>query len=643
MKRTLMVSAALAATVGIGAAAITWNGSQATAASDAPTSAGTAPASRQTAKVERRQLVKTKTVKAVVQRRETWSYVAGSSQSSAGTGAAPAGTNAALPATGAAATGTSSGAPSGTSSGAAPNGAAPSGAAPSGASSAGQPSTVPAGAAASGAARSGDTSAGAPAGATPPSGATAATPGSTIPSSAAPEASATGAAPSSTPAGSASSIPGSVPGASVPGSSVPNSIPSSVPNSSIPGTSVPGSAVPGSTAGSVPDTAVASSIPPASIPPSSAPVTSTAGPASAPPDRNATSIPPAAAEPSPAASTRSNLRAKAILTSYRPKLAAKDVTTLNLLSDSDNGNEDADDRPTSTATERADGVITKLPDPGSTIQYGQALYEVNSVSGPVLLQGELPAWRRLSTLSPDAPDVRQLENNLRDLGYASSKMKVDDHFDWRTYQAVQDWQEANGWERTGAVERADVVYSTEPIRIADVQARVGASNQGQILSLSTVDRALLIDLELSDRDLVQVGSEVSVKDPNGKKVASKIVRVAQTATTAAAAPAGGGGLGRGGATADAASTIEVEVALPDELDLLDGTEVDVELVSSSTESPTTVPIKALLALAEGGYAVEVVLGDGTTKLRAVQIGDSIDGWVAVTGDIKVGDTVVVAK
>jgi multidrug efflux pump subunit AcrA (membrane-fusion protein) len=55
-----------------------------------------------------------------------------------------------------------------------------------------------------------------------------------------------------------------------------------------------------------------------------------------------------------------------------------------------------------------------------------------------------------------------------------------------------------------------------------------------------------------------------------------------------------------------------------------------------------VPIRALLALAEGGYAVEKVSGAGTV-LVPVELGEFGDGVVQVTSDSLVdGDTVVVA-
>jgi hypothetical protein len=56
-----------------------------------------------------------------------------------------------------------------------------------------------------------------------------------------------------------------------------------------------------------------------------------------------------------------------------------------------------------------------------------------------------------------------------------------------------------------------------------------------------------------------------------------------------------------------------------------------------------VPIRALVALAEGGYAVERVSG-ATSQLVAVEPGAFGDGIVEITGDgVAEGDSVVVAQ
>ena len=75
---------------------------------------------------------------------------------------------------------------------------------------------------------------------------------------------------------------------------------------------------------------------------------------------------------------------------------------------------------------------------------------------------------------------------------------------------------------------------------------------------------------------------------------------------------------------------------------LDEAPVEVLVVSDSVEGVMAVPVTALLALSEGGYAVEVGLADGSTALVAVEPGFFADGLVEVTSEqLQVGALVVI--
>ena len=64
----------------------------------------------------------------------------------------------------------------------------------------------------------------------------------------------------------------------------------------------------------------------------------------------------------------------------------------------------------------AEGVLTGLPDEGSVVRRGEAVYDVDD-EPVVLLTGKLPLYRDLSYGVDDGADVRQLERNLELLGY----------------------------------------------------------------------------------------------------------------------------------------------------------------------------------------------------------------------------------
>jgi multidrug efflux pump subunit AcrA (membrane-fusion protein) len=83
----------------------------------------------------------------------------------------------------------------------------------------------------------------------------------------------------------------------------------------------------------------------------------------------------------------------------------------------------------------------------------------------------------------------------------------------------------------------------------------------------------------------------------------------------------------------AETKIQVTVAVGDAKAMagLDGATVDVVFTASQRPNVLTVPVAALLALAEGGYGVQVVEGQ-TSRIVAVQTGRFASGRVEVSGD-----------
>ena len=72
----------------------------------------------------------------------------------------------------------------------------------------------------------------------------------------------------------------------------------------------------------------------------------------------------------------------------------------------------------------------------------------------------------------DGEDVRQLERNLRALGYDPGD--VDDDWDWETTEAVEHFQDATASSTTTArSRRGEVVFRPAPIRIGEAKAAVG--------------------------------------------------------------------------------------------------------------------------------------------------------------------------
>ena len=82
---------------------------------------------------------------------------------------------------------------------------------------------------------------------------------------------------------------------------------------------------------------------------------------------------------------------------------------------------------------------------------------------------------------------------------------------------------------------------------------------------------------------------------------------------------------------------------PNNVPKLDEAPVKVRVTTAAARGVLAVPVTALLALSGGGYALERVTGEGTTEQVPVQLGAFADNFVQVTGAVKAGDEVVIAK
>ncbi len=275
------------------------------------------------------------------------------------------------------------------------------------------------------------------------------------------------------------------------------------------------------------------------------------------------------------------------------------------------------------------GVLTGLAAEGSLVSRGAPLAEVDGTP-VVLLYGDRPAWRRLASGVADGPDVRQLEDNLVALGFdPDGELTVDEDFTAVTARLVRDWQDQLGVDDTGAVEPGAVVFLPGPARVGAHQAELGATLApgAPLLEVTGPDQQVVLNLPADRQDLAAVGDEVTVELADGTPVAGRITAIGATAR---AVPGGD----------EPAVEVTIELADPSAAGGLDEAPVDVELEADRAAGVLAVPVEALLALAEGGYAVEVV-EDGPRRLVAVEIGAFADGLVEVRGGVTAGMRVVV--
>jgi hypothetical protein len=284
------------------------------------------------------------------------------------------------------------------------------------------------------------------------------------------------------------------------------------------------------------------------------------------------------------------------------------------------------------------GTVTALRDPGDVVWRGQALYWLDG--RPVTLMfGALPMWRRLDASSSAGKDIRELERNLVALGYDPDReVDVDDVWESATTAAVRRWQEDKGLPRTGSVEPGQIVFLPGARRIGQLKTTPGATLQpgAEVMETTSTRRVVTVDLDADKQSLVKKGDRVTVELPDGSSVAGRIAVVGQVAESQTDP--------QSGEQSDPTIPIEIRLARGSKTGRLDQAPVDVSFQKERAENVLTVPVSALLALAAGGYAVEIVDAGGTTHLVRVEPGMYADGIVEIEGDgVEKGMKVVVPE
>jgi hypothetical protein len=114
---------------------------------------------------------------------------------------------------------------------------------------------------------------------------------------------------------------------------------------------------------------------------------------------------------------------------------------------------------------------------------------------------------------------------------------------------------------------------------------------------------------------------VQVELPDGTVVGGRIAHVGRVAT--------GGGSDDPAADDDPTIEVTVRLAAGKGVDAFDQAPVLVRVETEAERDALAVPVGALLALAGGGYALELA---DSHRLVPVEIGAFADGYVQVTGD-----------
>jgi hypothetical protein len=247
--------------------------------------------------------------------------------------------------------------------------------------------------------------------------------------------------------------------------------------------------------------------------------------------------------------------------------------------------------------------------------------------------------------------VAQLDRNLIALGYGAG-LTVSDYFTDATAYAAELWQAARGLPVTGTVPLGQVAYAPGPLRVTTVTPALGSPPQpgASVLTATSPAPVVLAMVPVSQEYLVRAGDDVTVTLPDGMTttpgVVASVAPVASAADGSAVpggagqatpapagggqAPAAGGGQAPGAGGGQATVPMTVRLVRPAAAGHLDQAPVTVSIVSAQARDVLAVPVSALVALAGGGYAVEVVHGPAR-HLVAVQTGLFSQTLVQVSG------------
>lgn len=282
------------------------------------------------------------------------------------------------------------------------------------------------------------------------------------------------------------------------------------------------------------------------------------------------------------------------------------------------------------------GTITWLPKAGRELRQGEVLYRVNG-QPVVLLYGKIPAYRDLARGAKASDvagrDVQELNHALVDLGYGYGLglAASSDEYSWATEVAVKRLQDDLGVEKTGKLTLGQVVFLPTAARITSTKATLGSNavDGTTVLTATSTRRRVVVALDTDRQSEVKVGDKVTLTLPNNHTISGRVSWI-----------------GRVAKSNKSGSTVPVHVVPlhPKDTGSLDKVAVQATITTVTAKNALVVPVEALLALAGGGYAVEVVPATGAHKLVPVTLGsfDEDAGVVQVKGEgLHTGQRVVV--
>ena len=280
---------------------------------------------------------------------------------------------------------------------------------------------------------------------------------------------------------------------------------------------------------------------------------------------------------------------------------------------------------------------------------------LEGIAASISMYGGQPAWRSFQIGMSPGSDIFQLEQNLVILGYdADNLIQIDQQFDEHTERAVKNMQSALDITVTGNLFLGDIYFIPGPSVVQysesypDLGSRILSTKL--VLALIPIEKVITeIDesggskeireslqkvntsIEVTNKDLVDLGLEVSIELPDENIIYGKITEIGDIAVIPQA--------NQGDPYIEIAVSLEGNTNLPE----WTGAAVTVSVTKKIANNVLTTPVTSLLALLGGGYAIEII-ENGVTNVVPVSVGLYADGWVEIAGEgLKPGLEVVVPE
>ena len=262
-------------------------------------------------------------------------------------------------------------------------------------------------------------------------------------------------------------------------------------------------------------------------------------------------------------------------------------------------------------------------------------------SSHVLMYGEKPAWRDFRIGIDPGQDLEQLKLNLISLGYGEATILLETGLGEETSTAIKAMQKELGVNETGWIELGQVIFLQGRSLVAYSSSFPSSGTEfskgSPLMDITTIDEVItsihsgkiqthekslqrvLTSVPVADQDLVTVGAGVEIELPDETSERGYITDIGTLAVIPQANQSGN-------------PYLEVTVSLDGNIDLHQwtGAQVTVSVTKHLASNALAAPVTSLLALLDGGYALELQV-DGSTELIPVEVGIFADGWVEIKG------------